>query len=236
MNPLLINQNNFSTLFWKLVLTSRNGLQLDDFENLSKDILSLQSLRVQADYNTGTISPKSALWLFLLGRYFKPSVIAEVGTFIGTSGLSMVKGVDSNNVPVSFYSCDVSNSIDIPYVGQSTVEFFKKCGSSQMFKQLKDRGVSPDFFHIDGRLNQEDFPLLVDLKVMDAVILLDDFEGVEKGVANAFALQGITNKSHVMVYPPKPEDCSFSDLDEIFPGTCTTAILLPLKLLSFTRQ
>ncbi len=236
MNPLLINQNNFSTLFWKIVLSSRNGLQKKDFENLSNEILSLQSLRTQADYNTGTISPKSALWLFLLTRYFKPTTIAEVGTFIGTSGLSMVRGVDSNNATVAFYSCDVSNSIDIPYNGSSTVEFFKKSDSTQMFRQLKERGIVPDMLHIDGRLNQDDFPMLVDLKIMDAIVLLDDFEGIEKGVANAFALQGITSKSHVMIYPPKPEDCCSDDLDEFFPGTCTTAVLLPLKVLNFTRQ
>ena len=236
MNLLKINQNNFSSLFWKIVLSSRNGLQSDEFEKLSNEILGLQSLRIQADYNTGTISPKSALWLFLLTRYFNPSVIAEVGTFIGTSGLSMVKGVDSNNASVTFYSCDVSNSIDIPYDGNSKLEFFKKSDSTQMFKQLKDRGVVPDLFHIDGRLNQDDLPLLVSLKVSDAIILLDDFEGIEKGVANGFALQNITMKSHVMIYPPKPEDCLFSDLDEIFPGTCTTAVLLPFKLLNFTRQ
>tara|TARA_Y200000002_G_scaffold338526_1_gene307930 strand:- start:1371 stop:2081 length:711 start_codon:yes stop_codon:yes gene_type:complete len=236
MNPLLINQNNFSTIFWKILLSSRNGLEKKDLELLSAEILSLQSLRGQADYNTGTISPKSALWLYFLTRYFKPSTIVEVGTFIGTSGLSMVMGCDSNNLPVKFYSCDVSNSIDIPYKGKSTVEFFKKSNSTQMFKQLKDRGVSPEMFHIDGRLNQDDLPLLVDLKVMDAIILLDDFEGVEKGVVNAFALQGIINKTHVMAYPPKPEDCSFKDLDEMFPGTCTTAVLLPQKFLSLTRQ
>ncbi len=236
MNPLLINQNNFSTIFWKILLSSRNGLEKKDLELLSAEILSLQSLRGQADYNTGTISPKSALWLYFLTRYFKPSTIAEVGTFIGTSGLSMVMGCDSNNLPVKFYSCDVSNSIDIPYKGKSTVEFFKKSNSTHMFKQLKDRGVSPEMFHIDGRLNQDDLPLLVDLKVMDAIILLDDFEGVEKGVVNAFALQGIINKTHVMAYPPKPEDCSFKDLDEMFPGTCTTAVLLPQKFLSLTRQ
>lgn len=236
MNPLIINQNNFSSLFWKVVLTARNGLQREDFSSLSDEILSLQSLRDQADYNTGTITPKSALWLYFLTRYFQPSIIAEVGTFIGTSGLSMVRGVDSKKNSVQLYSCDMSNSIDIPYEGQSKVEFFKKSGSTQMFKELKDRGIIPDMFHIDGRLNQEDFPLLVDLKVTDSIILLDDFEGIEKGVANAFAVSGLVKSTHVMIYPPKPDDCSFKDLDELFPGTCTTAVFLPLKLLSFTRQ
>ena len=215
---------------------ARKGIQIKDFQNLSNEILSLQALRSQADYNTGTITPKSALWLFLLSRHFKPNTIAEVGTFIGTSGLSMVKGAESSNNPVAFYSCDISNSIDIPYEGKSTLEFFKKSDSTQMFRELKTRRVIPEMFHIDGRLSQDDFPLLVDLKIMDSIILLDDFEGIEKGVANAFALQGIVSKSHVMIYPPKPEDCSSSDLDEIFPGTCTTAVMFPFKLLNFTRQ
>jgi hypothetical protein len=236
MNSLNINQSNFSTLFWKVILTARNGLQQEDFSSLSSKILSLQNLRNQADYNTGTISPKSALWLYFLTRYFNPSIIAEVGTFIGTSGLSMVKGVDSNKSSVQLYSCDMSNSIDIPYEGQSKVEVFKKSGSTQMFNQLKEREIIPDMFHIDGRLNQEDFPLLVDLKVTDSIILLDDFEGIEKGVANAFAVSTLVKSTHVMIYPPKPEDCFCNDLDELFPGTCTTAVFLPLKSLSFTRQ
>ena len=216
MDKLLINQNNFSNLFWKIVLTARNGLMKKDFENLSNEILSLQSLRDQADYNTGTVSPKSALWLFLLTRYFKPQKIAEVGTFIGTSGLSMVKGVESNNLVTELYTCDVSNSIDIPFQGKSNLEFFKKSDSTQMFRQLKERSIAPDLFHVDGRLNQDDLPLLVDLQVMESIILLDDFEGIEKGVANAFALQGIVSKSHVMIYPPKPDDCDSIELDEIF--------------------
>ena len=51
------------------------------------------------------------------------------------------------------------------------------------------------------------------------VIVLDDFEGVEKGVANAMLLG---TSDHILIYPRTPDG--------------KAALLVPIKLLQLTAQ
>jgi len=83
----------FSEAFWRGVFA-----ESDFFKPIQSDFaqesLELESLRVQAEYNTGSISAFSAWSLFLLCRYFKVGRAIEVGTFIGRSTLAMTKAMN----------------------------------------------------------------------------------------------------------------------------------------------
>lgn len=88
-----------------------------------------------------------------------------------------------------------------------------------------------DTFFIDGRLNNVDIDKISSLKTVDAIFILDDFDGVEKGVLNAVLLrQAFTDL--VLVRPRSNlngfEPCSMS--------TGNLALLFPSSLISLSRQ
>ena len=59
-------------------------------------LLSLEELRQNADYNTGSISTSSAWALYSVTSLFQPRMVLEVGTFIGKSTMSMAIAMDDS--------------------------------------------------------------------------------------------------------------------------------------------
>ena len=113
----------------------------------------------------------------------------EIGTFIGKSSWSMAKAQDDGYIENSYLvTCDFSNDINIPWGGKTKFKQYKKQSSTNMLQQEK---VSPDLVFIDGRMQNEDLILFEKLLHKDTVILLDDFEGVEKGVINYMVFKKI---------------------------------------------
>lgn len=98
---------------------------------------------------------------------------------------------------------------------------FPNTTSTDMFKSLladKNLDRKIDLFYIDGRVSEADKALMAQLSNDRTIIVLDDFEGVEKGVANALLL-GAAN--HLLIYPRRG---------------AKTAVLLPASMLKLTAQ
>ena len=102
-----------------------------------------------------------------------------------------------------------------------------------MFEIIKNKSISIDLFSFDGRITKNDLIILQEISSLNAIFVLDDFEGIEKGVANVIELSNIgLIKKYILIYPPKK-----TLLEKLgFMGGCTTACLIPLKLLAFTSQ
>ena len=85
----------------------------------------------------------------------------------------------------------------------------------------------------DGRLNKEDIVQIEGLIHDDAIIVLDDFEGSEKGVANLFNLKTSSKlKNHYLIYP-----CQYNTLKNFgFTSHSLTAILIPASSIKLTSQ
>ena len=66
-----------------------------------------------------------------------------------------------------------------------------------MLGEILQTGKKIDFCFIDGRISNEDCALFEKVFTEDAVIVIDDFEGVEKGVINVMMLR---NKFPGMFY------------------------------------
>ena len=132
------------------------------------------------------------------------------------------------------HTCDLSNDILLDLPVNSEIICYPKTSSTDMFRKLQNAGEKDfDMMHIDGRIQAEDFSLMDQLLTEDAVILLDDFEGIEKGVANVFnfGAQKKLNK-YLIVYPPDSElllKYGFHDIS-------TTSMLVPKQLLQLTAQ
>ena len=78
---------------------------------------------------------------------------------------------------------------------------------------------------IDGRISQEDCSLLGQVISQNCIFVLDDFEGVEKGVVNAIVLRNVLRNS-LLIEPPV----------ETSGETGNLAILAPASLLTLSRQ
>jgi hypothetical protein len=63
---------------------------------------------------------------------------------------------------------------------------------------LAEKEVKVDLVYLDGRLSPDDFEPLSKITHDKTVFVLDDFEGIEKGIANALMLE---HPSRVLIYP-----------------------------------
>lgn len=222
---------HFSDYFWRSILNPkhRDDLILDDLTLIAT---GSDALRAQAVYNTGSISLASMWILYSVVKYFQPLRIGEIGTFIGNSTLSMAKAMSDYSNEGCIYTCDHSNSINLPSVDRVSITQFKKSTSLDMFRKLSG---FLDLIFIDGRISDEDVDFLVKLSNDDTIVVLDDFEGGEKGVANLIKLQSFSKfKNCVVIYPPSLN--LISSLSLSLGSSASIAVLIPQKNFRFVRQ
>jgi hypothetical protein len=237
MNQLNLNRIHLSRAVWHRIFEHAEMLSACKAEIIS-EAQELDRLRPKALYNTGSISAASVWALTATAYYFAPKVIAEVGTFIGRSTSAMAQGCTYSGTFSTIHTCDLSNDIDLsdamPFSwGEAALVQYPKQSSTQMFKSLADENVKLDLLHLDGRLTDEDMALLPQLVKDQTLFTLDDFEGLEKGVANAQRLMHtLGNVAHFLIYPPERDTLAHFGLRD----GCTTAMLLPRCLFQITVQ
>ena len=209
MNPVQIGRQRFSDIFWSIV-----DERVDEYpyEKIAFIVSEQQKLRSEADYNTGSVPYDDAVELYKLAKFFKPNVIAEVGTFIGISTMTMNLAMERL---VDIYTCDHSNNInlDVPNIFQ-----YPKKSSTDMFKDMAEKKVGVDLLYLDGRLQQDDFQYFPQIIHDQTIFVFDDFEGTEKGVVNAMMLDGA---NRLLIYPREGRK---------------TAVSLPFTMLQFVPQ
>jgi len=239
MTPININRHRLSRLVWDSLLD--HASHYDTHKTFLRDtMIRHEDLREHADYNTGSIPFSSAWCNFAITNYFNPDVIAEVGTFIGKSTMSLAYGMfrasqrDVVTTQKVIYTCDMSNDIDIGNKAwQVHIEQYKKKSSVEMFSDMNTKNVHADMVNIDGRLGASDFEVLFNVITERTIFLLDDFEGTEKGVANAFNLLQYQNlRTYTLIYPPERDILTKHGLVE----PCFTAMLVPLSIIQFNNQ
>lgn len=210
MNFLQIGRKRFSEIVWGII-----DEKVEDYpyERLERILLAQHPLRAKAAYKTGSVPYDDAVELYKVTNFFAPKVIVEVGTFIGVSTRTMREAAPSATI----YTCDHSNDIDV-CPEDSQLFQYPNTPSSTMFADLAAKGVKADLIYLDGRLTPQDFEPLGKIITENTVFVLDDFEGVEKGVANAMILE---NAGRLLVYPRADRK---------------TAVLIPLILLQFVPQ
>lgn len=233
MQPVPISRRQLSPIVWDLIFQStwtyRDYMHSDFYRELN----ALEHLRRHADYNTGSISSAACWSLLSVTYYFKPQTIVEVGTFIGKSTLSLLTGMRLGAVPnPRIYTCDFSNDIELPFGAGGEVVQFRRQSSTQMLSQLSASQFRCDLLAIDGRLQQEDFQYLSKILHAKSIIVVDDFEGVEKGVANASLLMNSLQPTHNLIYPPANSLLRKYSLL----GDCTIALAIPRTSFTLSNQ
>jgi len=208
-----LNRKRTSRIIWETLLentVSQPKIPWVDQLNM------LDALRTTAQAPTGSISLAAFWCLYSVVQAVKPKVVAEVGTYIGKSTLALVSS------GATVYTCDHSNDIKLPF----KVTQYPMTSSTQMFEQLQP---SIDLLFLDGRLEKGDLPHIGRLLHDRSIVALDDFEGLEKGVANA---QRFTYQGAVLVYPAEKELLEKHGI----PDESTLALILPHTIVQLTNQ
>jgi predicted O-methyltransferase YrrM len=230
---LTISIEMMSRMFWERVFSDSEFWLRDKQEDFFRSLAELDHLKSAADFKTGSISSSTAWCLYCVARYFCPKDVIEIGTYIGKSTTAIAMGMADGGVEGgSIHTCDFSNEIPLPEIDKVRIVQYKKTSSLDMLRTLQGSG-SYAFYHVDGRLGDQDVDLIDILAADDAIIALDDFEGVEKGVANYTKIRDSSLlATHTLIYP-----CDTASLAKIgMGGRSTTAILFPKRLIWLTNQ
>lgn len=190
MNPIQIGRKRLSEIVWGIIDEKVGEFP---YEIIEKIVEEQQALRSQANYNTGSLPVDDAFELYKAVKFFKPKVIAEVGTFIGVSTRTMREAVSSAKI----YTCDASNDIMVSEKDTALWQY-EMTPSHEMFAELAEQGLKVDLVYLDGRLSQQDVEPLNKIVTDNTIFVLDDFEGTEKGVANAMMLE---SPGRTLIYP-----------------------------------
>ena len=231
---LRVKRAAFSRLVWEEILEFAEQ-RANCREQLARINEELENLRERADYNTGTLSMSASWCTFAIGEYFRPQTVVEVGTFIGRSTVAMAWAITPHHPAATIHTCDGSNDIEIPAIAHvrslraEGIKQYPKTMAREMFTRLRDEGVRADLAYLDGRLAPDEVALLKQVTTPGAVIVLDDFEGVEKGVANAMQL---VRSDSALVYPPERELLRSYGLRD----ACSTGLIIPASRLQFVNQ
>lgn len=220
-NKIRLSRERFSHVVWGNIFDHADT-EMGVRQILADRASAYANLRVGADYNTGSVSVDAMYTLFCVAHFFKPKVIAEVGTFIGNSTFALAEGAGDN---CEIHTCDYSNDIKLEQMLTADVTQYPKVPSTEMFNKMIQASKKVDLMFFDGRLTPGDFALINKLNHDNTVYAFDDFEGIEKGVANVglFFSHPMTRITHHLVYPPKGMNCNI-------------ALLVPRKLVDWTDQ
>jgi hypothetical protein len=183
----------------------------------------------------GSISLKSAALVWLTTKYFSPSVICEVGTYIGRSTLSMAFGAAGKLTDL--FTCDGSfdcmnfDELKSSHFSDEKMEAIKKIHyygntmSHDMFAQIAKLNKKVDLIFVDGRISEKDVSYIKQIASPECVFLIDDFEGVEKGVVNAMILRN--NFPNYIILEP---------LTDINGQKEVLAVMIPSQVIKLSRQ
>jgi len=236
MKNIHINPSDLSLIFWNKILNNAYLKQISFRSDFFSKIDSLDELRSQSTYNTGSISSTTAWLLFSICLYYKPQTILEIGSFIGKSTFSMAFAADTYNKEKEseIYCCDYSNEIIFPKLTKTKITQFHKTKSTLMFRTI-DKKIKIDLIHIDGRVQSKDFEIMKDRISENTLIIFDDYEGIEKGTINWINLinNGVLSRdTHCLINPIQNQVAKSYHLIE----PSNTAVVIPISSLRFTPQ
>lgn len=235
MWTLQLSTHELSRVIWRRLFTEFNA-ELDVARaELMAIVDRLESDRAAMAYKTGSISISSGIILYLLTRKIQPTVVLEVGTFIGRSTSSMMLAMDKNETPDRLlYTCDLSNDFVMNTSHFKTpIKPMPRTGSTDALRQAIAGGRKVDLFHFDGRLQGPDVGMVAELSHDRTAYALDDFEGIEKGVVNALVMkQQPRFAGYFLIEPPSEEVLAPYGITD----RCLTAVLVPPSVFQLTPQ
>ena len=229
MKKLYLSESTISQAFWNSLRQSGDySLAKEDAEFILRQTKIVHQ-RFPQDV-AGSISLDATIMLWLIARYFAPKHIFEVGTFIGRSTLALAIGAGESlerldTCDFSFDLFGVTESVKSKFDVVRKINYWPKTSSGDALKKIISKNMRPDFIFLDGRLGDEDLNLISKLDRTETIFVIDDFEGLEKGVANAITLR--KNFPELLLIRPEVSESE---------SIGNTGLLVHPKLIAITRQ
>jgi hypothetical protein len=133
--PIRLSVRLFSKIFWEIMFSQSDEL-ISEKNTLLNRLKPLEDLRLNAKYNTGSITFGSAWCIYLAAKYFKVKKVIEIGTFIGKSTISIASAMDEHAIDGVVHTCDFSNDIKLPWNGKTKIYQYPMASSNQMLQKL----------------------------------------------------------------------------------------------------
>jgi len=161
------------------------------------------------ELDSGTISVPDAKLLYLLVRYFKPKVIFEIGTWIGTSSMVMAEAMKKNNNDGHIYTCDANTFFAVDYLYQDVITTINAYSDVALDSIPTDTKV--DFVFADGELTFATIKKLKPILHKDAIVSTHDFTlPAQKGVLNLLRMQLASFFSYSYILPQNIDNQSYN--------------------------
>ncbi len=146
-------------------------------------------IRIAADGKVaGAVNIADYKILYLLVRVYKPKVIFEIGTWIGTSAMIMAEAMRANGTGGKIYTCDHNHyyALDDSY---SDIIVPINAFSAEALDQIPE-DTKIDFVFADGELTFRTISKLKPLLTTEAIIATHDYTPPDdKGVLNVVRMQ-----------------------------------------------
>jgi predicted O-methyltransferase YrrM len=229
MRRLYISESALSEMFWSRLLGSSDAaVAKADAELIIRETKIIH--RKFPQDTAGSISLESTAMLWLIAKYFEPTHVFEIGTFIGRSAMAILSGASTSierldTCDYTFNQFYFTDSLKASIPKYQALNYWPLMGSVQVLQQVITNNLRPDMFFIDGRIGADDLKLLSMLDRSKTVYVLDDFEGTEKGVENCIALRSLYPE-YILIRPYTLSNGR----------SMNTAILVPPSLLAISRQ
>jgi hypothetical protein len=188
------------------------------------------------ELDSGTISIPDAKLLYLLVRYFKPKVIFEIGTWIGTSSMIMAEAMKKNNNDGHIYTCDANTFFAVDDLYQDVITTINAYSDVALDSIPTDTKV--DFVFADGELTFATIKKLKPLLHKDAIVSTHDFTlPAEKGVLNLIRMQLASFFSYSYILPQDIDNQTYNSgafgiliqTDNLNQQTTVTRVILTIK-------
>ncbi len=233
MSKLYLSEKAVARCFWSAINSSACKSEAQRDVNL---ISELSAAKVDMfPTEAGSVSVGNGVYLWLIAKYFSPKTVLEIGTYIGRSALALLFG---GRLSISeLYTCDGSydclNFSDYKndmFEGDGgeiidRIKYFGNTSSTDLLKKIHSEGKKLDLIFIDGRISPEDCQLFSQVMSPNCVFVLDDFEGIEKGVVNAIMLRNVF-RGTMLIEPPVDNGDEIGNL----------ALIVPTHIIKLSRQ
>jgi len=113
-------------------------------------------------------------FLYLLIRKFKPKVIVEIGTWIGSTCFSMAQAVRKNGVG-KIVTIDIKNACQIPSEYDDIIEYNPNTYSSVVLDRMIKAGEQIDLMFNDGMVDEFGMKLINQLFHVNSIFVTHDY-------------------------------------------------------------
>lgn len=157
---------------------------------------------VKLEEEQRAVSLPDALYVYTLIRKYKPKVVVELGTWIGTVTRVIMLGMfDNDNENIGdIYTCDKRHA----YLTINDKVKYYNCKSTKMLKKLSKEGIKIDFCFVDACLQKKDPKLIKGLFRDKVVFATHDFkEPDDKGIRNIKLMKDLLKKKDIGIVSTK---------------------------------